>query len=154
MLEIIRKTTFSKNAKYSTLIQADYSIPTADEVVEGCEVHNLKQINQIRSLLEAQIKLEHELLKNEKSIFTTMQPPPPATNFKSSRLLFSHLGLLGLDSVQKQSNPSDNSDLIRLRGTQEKGRKISLNIFLRQKIVNRYYQTVSEFYSLLVVKNL
>ena len=124
-----RENDFFKNANCSTLIQADYSIPTADEVVEGCEVHNLKQINQIRSLLEAQIKLEHELLKNEKSIFTTMQPPPPATNFKSSRLLFSHLGLLGLDSVQKQSNPSDNSDLIRLRGTQEQGRKINLKTF-------------------------
>ena len=39
------------------------------------------------------------------------------TSFQSSRLLFSHLGLLGIDSVTRQSNPSDNSDLIRLRAS-------------------------------------
>ena len=99
--------------------RADYSIPTADEVVDRADVHSLKQINQIRSLLEDQIKRENELLENTKSEFSACHPPPPVTTFKSSRLLFSHLGLLNLDSVAKQANPSDNSDLIRLRGTSD-----------------------------------
>ena len=41
------------------------------------------------------------------------------TSFQSSRLLFSHLGLLEIDSVTRQSNPSDNSDLIRLRASSD-----------------------------------
>ena len=99
--------------------EADFSIPTADEVVERADVHSLKQTNQIRALLEDQIKRENELLQNEESNFSPCRPPPPVTSFKSSRLLFSHLGLLSLDSVTKQANPSDNSDLIRLRGTSD-----------------------------------
>ena len=60
--------------------QADFSIPTAEEVAERADVHNLKQINQIRALLEEQIKRENEALKAEETAFTPTQPPPPGKN--------------------------------------------------------------------------
>ena len=76
-------------------------------------------IANFRSLLEDQIKREDEVLSGEKSEFGRCLPPPPVTQFQSSRLLFSHFGLLEIDSVTKQANPNDNSDLIRLRGSSD-----------------------------------
>ena len=63
--------------------RADYSIPEAEEVAETAEVQNLKQINQIRSLLEEQIKRENDILLSDttRHDFTKLLPPPPGIDY-------------------------------------------------------------------------